>query len=128
VTRPELGGKHTCPNCGTKYYDLNRTPIVCPHCGTALETTPVRVRPPPAAKAVQPEKAEDATAVEPAEVVSLEEADAEAAASGKVEAAVDEDEDEEEAIEGEEDVTFLEEEDEDEDVEQIIGDVDDEER
>ena len=26
-----------CPSCGTKYYDLNRSPITCPNCGTVFE-------------------------------------------------------------------------------------------
>jgi uncharacterized protein (TIGR02300 family) len=34
VANPEWGGKHTCQHCGAKYYDLQRSPIVCPKCGT----------------------------------------------------------------------------------------------
>ena len=37
MTKAELGTKRICPNCGTKYYDLNRDPIVCPRCGTYFE-------------------------------------------------------------------------------------------
>ncbi|MDP2700411.1 FYDLN acid domain-containing protein [Thalassospira sp.] len=29
------GKKRHCLACGTKYYDLNRTPVVCPKCGIA---------------------------------------------------------------------------------------------
>ena len=29
----ELGSKHECPECGAKFYDLGREPIVCPKCG-----------------------------------------------------------------------------------------------
>ena len=36
MVKPELGTKRVCPNCGTKYYDLNHNPIVCPRCGTEL--------------------------------------------------------------------------------------------
>lgn len=28
------GAKRVCPNCDTRYYDLNREPIICPSCGT----------------------------------------------------------------------------------------------
>ncbi|MDH3473599.1 MAG: TIGR02300 family protein [Rhodospirillales bacterium] len=34
MARPDWGTKHSCQNCGAKYYDLNRSPIVCPKCGT----------------------------------------------------------------------------------------------
>ena len=36
MAKPELGTKRVCPSCGTKYYDLNRSPIVCPSCGTVF--------------------------------------------------------------------------------------------
>jgi uncharacterized protein (TIGR02300 family) len=41
VAKPELGTKRVCPSCGTKYYDLNRNPIVCPNCGTVFVVAPV---------------------------------------------------------------------------------------
>ena len=28
-----LGNKHECKGCGTKFYDLEKTEIVCPSCG-----------------------------------------------------------------------------------------------
>ncbi len=31
--RPELGTKCTCTSCKERFYDLNRTPAVCPKCG-----------------------------------------------------------------------------------------------
>ncbi len=34
MANPEWGGKHTCQHCGVKYYDLNRSPIVCPKCSS----------------------------------------------------------------------------------------------
>ncbi len=37
MAKPELGTKRVCPSCGTKYYDLMRSPIVCPNCGTIYE-------------------------------------------------------------------------------------------
>lgn len=29
----DLGGKHECPDCGTKFYDLGRPQPLCPRCG-----------------------------------------------------------------------------------------------
>ena len=30
----ELGLKRKCSNCNTKFYDFNKSPIICPSCGT----------------------------------------------------------------------------------------------
>ena len=32
MSKPEWGIKRVCPSCGTKYYDFNKNPIVCPKC------------------------------------------------------------------------------------------------
>ncbi|MGB5342953.1 MAG: FYDLN acid domain-containing protein [Thermoanaerobaculia bacterium] len=29
----DLGNKHECLSCGTKFYDLGRSQLVCPSCG-----------------------------------------------------------------------------------------------
>lgn len=34
MTKPEWGTKRTCLNCGTRFYDMQKTPIVCPKCGS----------------------------------------------------------------------------------------------
>ena len=34
MAKPEWGTKRSCQNCGAKFYDFNRDPIVCPNCGT----------------------------------------------------------------------------------------------
>jgi len=31
--RPELGTKCTCAACHERFYDLNRSPAICPKCG-----------------------------------------------------------------------------------------------
>ncbi len=36
MAKSELGGKHTCKDCGIKFYDLNRENIACPECGLAI--------------------------------------------------------------------------------------------
>lgn len=123
MAKPELGTKRICPNCGTKYYDLNRDPIVCPRCGTYFEAT-TRAR--PAAMVEDDEEDLEVDANAKAEFVPLEEADQEEADTGAVVVEGDDDE-----VEGDDDAddTFLEpdEDEEGDDVTTIIGDVDDEE-
>jgi uncharacterized protein (TIGR02300 family) len=50
LANPELGAKQICPNCQSKFYDLNRRPAHCPKCGEdfdpeeAIRTRRVRAR------------------------------------------------------------------------------------
>ncbi len=37
MAKPEWGAKRICHNCGARYYDLQRDPIVCPKCGTEYD-------------------------------------------------------------------------------------------
>ncbi len=37
---PDLGFKHTCFRCGTKFYDLRKTPVHCPKCGADQKDAP----------------------------------------------------------------------------------------
>ena len=135
MAKPELGTKRLCGNCGAKFYDLSKDPIICPKCHTVLELAAVSSRSRPdsaAARAPAPVPEEETVAPETAEAefVSLEDADAEAqgkkTADGEaVEGAEDEVELEDEGLD---DAAFIEEQEEgDEDVTDIIGDVDDEE-
>ena len=39
MAKPEWGRKRTCQVCGKKYYDLNKSPIICP-CPEAIEFDP----------------------------------------------------------------------------------------
>ncbi len=32
MTKPELGVKRDCPECGARFYDLNKEPAHCPKC------------------------------------------------------------------------------------------------
>ena len=135
MAKPELGTKRLCGNCGAKFYDLSKDPIICPKCHTVLELAAVSARSRPdsaAARAAAPVPEEETVVPETAEAefVSLEDADAEAqgkkTADGEaVEGAEDEVELEDEGLD---DAAFIEEQEEgDEDVTDIIGDVDDEE-
>ena len=110
MAKPELGSKHQCQNCGAKFFDLNKDPIVCPKCGTVFQSVAVRAR--PAAKAEEEEDTEIAT---PAgvDVVSLDEV--EAAEEKVAEPAVDDLDVEEDAQDDEAEDPFLEEEEEDDD-------------
>jgi uncharacterized protein (TIGR02300 family) len=135
VAKPELGTKRLCGNCAAKFYDLSKSPIVCPKCHTVFEVVAVssRSRPEAAAPARAAAPAEE-EAVTPetqeAEFVSLEEADAEATGKKPAEGgeAAEGAEEEIEIDETLDDAAFIEEQEEgDEDVTDIIGDVEDEE-
>jgi uncharacterized protein (TIGR02300 family) len=110
LAKPDLGSKHQCQNCGAKFFDLNKDPIVCPKCGTVFQGAP-RAR--AAAKAEEEEDTEIAT---PAgvDVVSLDEVEAgeEKAAAEPVGDDIDVEEDAEDDTA---DDPFLEEEEEDDD-------------
>ena len=117
VAKPELGNKRQCQHCATKFFDLNKSPVVCPKCGATFVAAPTRApaRPAPA----DDEELETDTG---AELVSLEDADSEDKAAESVEDVEIEDE-------GADDDAFLEEEEEDdEDVSDLIdGDLKDDE-
>lgn len=121
MAKPELGTKRLCPNCGAKYYDLNRNPILCPRCGSPFDPHLVAKARPAVVDEEDEEEVEDEAGLTP-EFVPLE--DAEDADGDDVPDIEDADIDDE----AEADDTFLEPEDEDEgDVSDIIGDVDNEE-
>jgi uncharacterized protein (TIGR02300 family) len=125
VPKPELGTKRQCQNCGAKFFDLAKDPIVCPKCGTVYQVASLPARSSARGKAVEDEP--EVEAPEP-ELVPLEEADA---ADDEKVAAVLPDDDIEVEEEAAEDDTFLEEEEEDsDDVSTLIdGDIEaDEER
>ena len=113
MAKPELGAKLQCQNCGAKFFDLNRDPIICPKCGTVFQGATARALRPVAKE----DEEEDAPPPPPVEVVSLEEADA---TEEKTPVAVAEEDIEVGADDGAED-TFLEEEEEgDDDVTGLI--------
>ena len=129
MAKPELGSKRLCASCGVKFYDLNKSPIACPKCGTPFEVvpvTPVTTRPRPDKRAASREPEVEAEEVEGAELISLDEADAETQGK-RAEAAEDVEADE--AIEDDAEGPIIEqEEEEDTDVSEIIGgDIEDEE-
>jgi len=117
-TKAERGTKRACrnPECGSRFYDLNRAPIVCPMCQSVFELAPS-----PAAMAAAPATAARTPARKPVYPVA-------SAKPAEVPAAEADDEalpaigDDEEAPAAEEDETFLEAEEEDgSDMTNIIG-------
>ena len=134
MAKPELGTKRLCAGCGAKFYDLSKTPPVCPSCGTVFEiVVPVsRARPDTAARAAAAAAAARTTEAETpepaeAELISLEDADEEASGKKKVagaddaDAADDVETDDTDDADDEDDTFIEQEEDEDTDVTEIIG-------
>lgn len=81
VAKAEWGLKRICPQCGTRYYDMKKSPPVCPNCGTAfdpenlLKSRRGRTPPKPAETAAKPEEVlEDLPAPEGAEGEEAEDA------------------------------------------------------
>lgn len=59
VDKERFGERHTCPQCGCKFYDMHRTPPTCPNCG---------------ADASRPQKqVMDTAEIPPADIVDQEE-------------------------------------------------------
>ena len=42
LDKSKLGNRYSCFACGTKFYDLNKTPATCPECGASQEDAPTR--------------------------------------------------------------------------------------
>jgi uncharacterized protein (TIGR02300 family) len=121
VAKQELGTKRIDPETGRKFYDLNRDPIVSPYTGKSYplsffeETS--------AAAVLEKDEEEDVTEVDTesteVELVSLEEADEDAAGGDDIPDLGDD----EVEIDGDDDDTFLEqdEDDDDDDMSDLIG-------
>ena len=89
MAKAELGMKLTCESCGARFYDLNKTPGICPKCGAA-NARPVIFK---ASRrpAEDRERAPAPAKVAPPPVNNEEDADAEVVAD-------DDDDDEDEAV------------------------------
>jgi uncharacterized protein (TIGR02300 family) len=128
MSKPARGTKRVCQSCGARFYDLSRSPIVCPVCQTVYQVTPPTSRRGERAPApdVRPKEEEEleTVAAEGPETISLEEVE-----EGGDDVALDEDEeivdlgDDTDIPAGDDDDTFLEEPegDEEADVSGIVG-------
>ena len=50
----DLGVKHTCFKCGTRFYDLKKPEPICPKCGADQRESPALRAPPAAEKRARP--------------------------------------------------------------------------
>jgi uncharacterized protein (TIGR02300 family) len=112
VVKAELGTKRICPSCGSKFYDLLKSPIICPKCGVSFIAAPLlpsKGEVPQAPKREIPKPApEDAEEVSEVELVSLEEVDEGGDGDDETAAVADVDlGEEDDGAEAEEDSTFL---------------------
>lgn len=127
MSKPARGTKRVCPSCGARFYDLSRTPIICPVCQAVYQVTPPpsrrseRAAPVEVRKVVEPEV--DPPVIEAAEIISLEEVE-----EAGAEVPIEEDEEivdlgEEPAVipAADDDNAFLEEEEGEADVSGIVG-------
>ena len=120
-TKAERGTKRTCqnPECGSRFYDLNRDPIACPVCQTAYQleasSAAMAAAAPAAADKAASRRAPKKPAYEPVETAKPVELPEGEEALAVIEG-------EEEPAAAEEDETFLEAEEEDSsDMSNIIG-------
>ncbi|MEM6415677.1 MAG: TIGR02300 family protein [Pseudomonadota bacterium] len=138
MSKQELGIKRDCPECGARFYDLNKDPAECPKCSHVFSPEallkPRKPRPDDAQA-----QSEDAKEEKPDSETTLEQADAEnAEATSNRKASLDEDdaEDELEKLgdiddididDNDEDDTLLDDDDDDDDVAGIVTSGDDDE-
>jgi len=117
MSKPARGTKRVCGSCGARFYDLGRSPIICPVCQAVYHVaTPTRRGAAAAAPAPKPEAEveEDKPVLGGAEVISLDEAEeAEEAAAAEDEIA-DIGDDDEDIPESDDQDAFLEEDEEEE--------------
>ena len=124
MAKPELGTKRVCPTTGRKFYDLNKDPVISPYTGEVVPVAPLPTsrRAAPVAPVAPLAPVVETPETPEVELVSLEEADAEAEGAKKEPAAEGEEEEAEVAPGGTEDDTFLEtDEDGGDDVSDIVG-------
>ena len=66
MANPKWGTKRICQSCGAKFYDLQKSPILCPSCGTEFDPEALlksrRPRSAPKPEAAKPKKPKPAPA------------------------------------------------------------------
>jgi uncharacterized protein (TIGR02300 family) len=121
VAKPDLGSKRQCQTCGAKFFDLHKSPILCPKCGVEFVTVALARAPARAAAVAEDED----VAVDPAiELVPIEDAEE----GGEKVPVVADDDVEIEDDAGDDDTFLAEEEEDDDDVADLIdGEIEDDE-
>ncbi|MEM9619394.1 MAG: TIGR02300 family protein [Pseudomonadota bacterium] len=116
MTKPELGVKRDCPECGARFYDLNKEPAHCPKCDHEfIPEALLKPRKSPKEEA-EAEKTDDPA--KPAQETSLESADKEQkAVESKKRASLDDDEndDDDDELADIEDIDIADDDDDDDD-------------
>jgi len=69
----DLGVKHTCWKCGTKFYDLKKAGAVCPKCGSDPRAAPVVKASPAADRRKAPKEAVVEEVSDPLEDAAVDE-------------------------------------------------------
>jgi uncharacterized protein (TIGR02300 family) len=77
MAKPELGLKRVCTSCGAKFYDLMKSPVICPKCGAEQSAEPPRFKRAPL-PADDKLKKRVATPAAEADDVEIEDVDADA--------------------------------------------------
>ena len=125
---PKLGTKRVCEACGAKFYDLNKSPAVCPKCGNVYDPAvamaadePVRDIAPTAGEKETDDEAldddDDALSLEDMaeeETADSDDDDETLEQFDEDEALLDGDDEDETLLEDEEEESFLEDDEEDE--------------
>ena len=111
MAKPEWGTKRECAECGARFYDLTRTPIICPKC----ETTFIIEVPKPSSRS----KAKAAAAPKPT-VVEAEEGATDDEAELLKTVGIEEDDSEEDEEDGVVGDVFVEDDEDEEDVSAVL--------
>lgn len=81
MAKPAWGTKRTCQSCDAKFYDLGKSPIVCPKCGAIFDPEAVlktrRGRPADKVVPLKPESAKKGAAPDELEAEEGEELETE---------------------------------------------------
>lgn len=88
----DLGTKHTCFKCSTKFYDMNKPAPICPKCGADQRESPPVKSPPPAERRPRAVARPVAPEVEETDVVEAALDDEEVEADDEAESAAEDDE------------------------------------
>lgn len=126
MSKAERGTKRVCPNCGARFYDLGRDPVICPNCQSVCRIDQPAPRRAVAAKAkpvIQEQVAQPEAVADEPETISLDEVEEdtpEAVESDEIEEIVDLGDDDADVGDDEDDTFLEEEEDADPDVSKIL--------